>query len=71
MEGTGIGSQEKEQTEKVLNKLISKHSHEILNVDKVCLSYSVMEPFIFVFKWKFSHFFHPWDLVNRLLPCTT
>lgn len=35
VEGAGIGSREKEQTDKVLNKLISKHSHEILNVDKV------------------------------------
>lgn len=35
VEGTGIGSQEREQTEKVLNRLISKNSHEILNVNKV------------------------------------
>ncbi|XP_044463081.1 ribosome biogenesis regulatory protein homolog [Mangifera indica] len=41
VEGTGIGSQEKEQTEKVLNKLISKHSHEILNVDKAVTMYNV------------------------------
>ncbi|KHG05229.1 hypothetical protein F383_31657 [Gossypium arboreum] len=34
VEGSGIGSR-KEQTENVLNKLISKHSHEILNVDKI------------------------------------
>ncbi|KAG8484928.1 hypothetical protein CXB51_021626 [Gossypium anomalum] len=32
VEGTGIGSREKEQTEN--DKLISKHSHEILNLDK-------------------------------------
>lgn len=37
VEGTGIGSQEKEQTEKVLNRLISKNSHEILNINKVFL----------------------------------
>ncbi|KAL5774788.1 hypothetical protein ACOSP7_012345 [Xanthoceras sorbifolium] len=41
VEGTGIGSQEKEQTEKVLNKLMSKHSHEILNVDKAITMYNV------------------------------
>lgn len=35
VEGSGIGSQEKEQTERVLSKLISSNSHEILNVDKV------------------------------------
>lgn len=35
VEGKGKHSQEKEQTEKVLNKLMSKNSHEILNVDKV------------------------------------
>ncbi|KAE8682759.1 Ribosome bioproteinsis regulatory protein-like protein [Hibiscus syriacus] len=33
VERSGIGSREKEQTECVLNKLISKHSHEILNVN--------------------------------------
>ena len=41
VEGSGIGSREREQTENVLNKLISKHSHEILNVDKVNLSHVV------------------------------
>ena len=35
MEGTGIGSQEKEQTDKVLNKIISKNSHDLINVEKV------------------------------------
>ena len=30
-----MGSQEREQTEKVLNKLMSKHSLETLDVDKV------------------------------------
>ncbi|KAK7292064.1 hypothetical protein RIF29_07727 [Crotalaria pallida] len=34
VEGTGIGSLEKEQTEKVLNKIMSKNSHDILNVSK-------------------------------------
>ena len=41
VEGSGIGSREREQNENVLNKLISKHSHEILNVDKVNLSHVV------------------------------
>ncbi|XP_021275444.1 ribosome biogenesis regulatory protein homolog [Herrania umbratica] len=41
VEGSGIGSQEKEQTENVLNKLIAKHSHEILNVDKAVTMYNV------------------------------
>ncbi|OVA00443.1 Ribosomal biogenesis regulatory protein [Macleaya cordata] len=33
-EGRGMGSLEKEQTDKVLNKLMSKHSHEIFDVNK-------------------------------------
>lgn len=70
VEGTGIGSQEKEQTEKVLNKLMSKHSHEILNVNKVRLSYFVIDPLIFGVNWKIAHCFYPLDLVNRRLPCT-
>ncbi|KAL4335204.1 hypothetical protein GQ457_07G040870 [Hibiscus cannabinus] len=41
VEGSGIGSREKEQTENVLNKLISKHSHEILNVGKAVTMYNV------------------------------
>ncbi|RVW95417.1 Ribosome biogenesis regulatory protein-like [Vitis vinifera] len=41
VEGTGIGSLEKQQTEKILNKLISKNSHEILNVDKAINMYNV------------------------------
>ncbi|XWS26984.1 hypothetical protein CRYUN_Cryun26dG0076900 [Craigia yunnanensis] len=41
VEGSGIGLREKEQTENVLNKLISKHAHEILNVDKLSLSHSI------------------------------
>ncbi|CAA2980851.1 ribosome biogenesis regulatory homolog [Olea europaea subsp. europaea] len=35
VEGSGMGALEKQQTEKVLNKLISKNSHEVLNVEKV------------------------------------
>ncbi|KAK4405228.1 Ribosome biogenesis regulatory protein [Sesamum angolense] len=34
VEGSGMGALEKQQTEKVLNQLISKNSHEILNVEK-------------------------------------
>jgi regulator of ribosome biosynthesis len=39
--GKGAGAQEREQTEKVLNKLISKNSHEILNVEKAVNMYNV------------------------------
>lgn len=41
VEGSGMGSMEKQQTEKVLNKLISKNSHEILNVQKAVNMYNV------------------------------
>ncbi|XP_010529775.1 PREDICTED: ribosome biogenesis regulatory protein homolog [Tarenaya hassleriana] len=41
VEGSGMGLQEKEQTDKVLSKIISKHSHEILNVDKAINMYNV------------------------------
>ncbi|MFQ6625313.1 hypothetical protein Gotur_005133 [Gossypium turneri] len=41
VEASGIGSREKEQTENVLNKLISKHSHEILNLDTDVTMYNV------------------------------
>ncbi|CAK9182149.1 unnamed protein product [Ilex paraguariensis] len=41
VEGSGMGSLEKQQTEKVLNKLISKNSHEILNVEKAVNMYNV------------------------------
>ncbi|KAM0969425.1 hypothetical protein FF1_017695 [Malus domestica] len=41
VEGKGKQSQEKEQTDKVLNKLISKNSHEIFNVDKAVNMYNV------------------------------
>ncbi|KAL3532350.1 hypothetical protein ACH5RR_005871 [Cinchona calisaya] len=40
-EGSGMGSLEKQQTEKVLNNLISKNSHEILNVEKAVTMYNV------------------------------
>lgn len=42
-EGSGMGSLEKQQTDKVLNKLISKNSHEILNVGKAINMYKVKE----------------------------
>lgn len=37
VEGSGMGAMEKQQTEKVLNKLMSQTSHQILNVQKVRL----------------------------------
>ncbi|EPS73577.1 hypothetical protein M569_01177, partial [Genlisea aurea] len=40
-EGSGMGKLEKQQTEKVLNKLISKSSREILNVEKAVNMYNV------------------------------
>ncbi|KZV18890.1 ribosome biogenesis regulatory protein [Dorcoceras hygrometricum] len=39
VEGSGMGALEKQQTEKVFNDLISKNSHEILNVEKVRFLY--------------------------------
>ncbi|XP_010250068.1 PREDICTED: ribosome biogenesis regulatory protein homolog [Nelumbo nucifera] len=41
VEGTGMGSQEKQQTDKVLSKLLSKHSHEILDVNKAVTMFNV------------------------------
>ncbi|XP_051142315.1 ribosome biogenesis regulatory protein homolog [Andrographis paniculata] len=41
VEGSGMGAMERQQTEKVLNKLISKNSHEILNVEKAVNMYNV------------------------------
>ncbi|KAL5975806.1 hypothetical protein ACLOJK_020134 [Asimina triloba] len=35
VEGMGMGAQEKQQTDKILNKLMSKHSNEILNAVSV------------------------------------
>uniref|UniRef100_A0A2P2K5A3 Ribosome biogenesis regulatory protein n=1 Tax=Rhizophora mucronata TaxID=61149 RepID=A0A2P2K5A3_RHIMU len=40
-EGSGIGAQEKEQTENILRKIMSKNSHEILNIDKAVTMYNV------------------------------
>ncbi|CAH9068550.1 unnamed protein product [Cuscuta europaea] len=40
-EGSGMGSLERQQTDKVLNKLLSKNSHEILNVNKAVSVYNV------------------------------
>ncbi|XP_057544532.1 ribosome biogenesis regulatory protein homolog [Amaranthus tricolor] len=42
-QGKGMGLQEREQTEKILNKLISKHSHETLNVDKAVRKINVQK----------------------------
>lgn len=35
VEGTGMGSLERQQTDKILNKLLSANSHDILDVGKV------------------------------------
>ncbi|KAK4754060.1 hypothetical protein SAY87_002164 [Trapa incisa] len=40
-EGKGTGSKEKEQTDRVLNKLISKNSHEVLNIGKAVTMYNL------------------------------
>ncbi|CAK8530301.1 unnamed protein product [Lathyrus sativus] len=40
-EGTGIGSLEREQTEKILNKIMSKNNHDILNVNKAVTVHNV------------------------------
>ncbi|XP_004485584.1 ribosome biogenesis regulatory protein homolog [Cicer arietinum] len=41
VEGTGIGSMEREQTEKILNKIMAKNSHDILNVTKAVTVHNV------------------------------
>ncbi|KAF3336416.1 ribosome biogenesis regulatory protein [Carex littledalei] len=41
VEGKGIGSKEKQQTEKILNQLLSKSSHEILDVNKAVTMFNV------------------------------
>ncbi|KAJ9140964.1 hypothetical protein P3X46_031553 [Hevea brasiliensis] len=41
VESSGMGRQEKEQTDKVLSKIISQNSHEILNIDKAVSKYTV------------------------------
>lgn len=63
MEGSGIGSREKEQTDKVLNKLFSKHSHEILNVEKVCWSHFVMFLWFLMWSQVFKDSF--WEICSR------
>ncbi|WCJ40904.1 hypothetical protein M5689_021803 [Euphorbia peplus] len=40
-EGSGMGRQEKEQSDKILSKIFSQHSHEILNVEKAVSKYNV------------------------------
>lgn len=42
-QGKGMGSQEREQTEKILNKLISKHSHDTLNINKAVRNINVQK----------------------------
>ncbi|KAL6503101.1 hypothetical protein OROHE_023730 [Orobanche hederae] len=41
VEGSGMGARERQQTEKVLNSLVSKNSHEILNVEKAVNMYNM------------------------------
>ncbi|KAF6153307.1 hypothetical protein GIB67_003497 [Kingdonia uniflora] len=41
VQGSGMGLEERQQTDKVLSKLISKHSHEILNVDRAVDMFNV------------------------------
>ncbi|CAM8979766.1 unnamed protein product [Rhodiola kirilowii] len=41
VEGSGMGSQERAQAQKVLDKLLSKNSHEMLNVSKAINMYNV------------------------------
>lgn len=43
VEGSGIGSREKQQCEKVLQKVLSSHNHDILNVDKAVKVFTVNE----------------------------
>ncbi|XP_071698110.1 ribosome biogenesis regulatory protein homolog [Rutidosis leptorrhynchoides] len=40
VEGSGMGNLEKQQTDKILNKLMAKNSHEILNVGKAVDMYN-------------------------------
>ncbi|KAK7388704.1 hypothetical protein VNO78_23531 [Psophocarpus tetragonolobus] len=48
VEGTGIRSQEREQTEKILNKIISKNSHDILNIEKHSIAnYTISSSLLF------------------------
>ncbi|CAM8939441.1 unnamed protein product [Rhodiola kirilowii] len=41
VEGSGMGTQERAQAQKVLDKLLSKNSHEVLNVSKAISMYTV------------------------------
>ncbi|XP_002524474.2 ribosome biogenesis regulatory protein homolog [Ricinus communis] len=41
VEGSGMGRQEREQTDKVLSKIFAQNSHEILNIDKAVSKYTV------------------------------
>ncbi|KAJ6839731.1 ribosome biogenesis regulatory protein-like protein [Iris pallida] len=41
VEGKGMGSQERQQTEKILIKLMAKSSHDILDVDKAVTMFNV------------------------------
>ncbi|XP_020586854.1 ribosome biogenesis regulatory protein homolog [Phalaenopsis equestris] len=41
VEGRGMGAREKEQTKKILNKLMAKSSHDILDVDRAVTMFNV------------------------------
>ncbi|KAH0459597.1 hypothetical protein IEQ34_012411 [Dendrobium chrysotoxum] len=41
VEGKGMGAQEKQQTEKILNKLMARSSHDILDVDRAVTMFNV------------------------------
>ncbi|KAH9309010.1 hypothetical protein KI387_036921, partial [Taxus chinensis] len=37
-EGSGIGNQEKQQSDKILQKVLSSHDHNILDINKFCFT---------------------------------
>ncbi|XP_031474144.1 ribosome biogenesis regulatory protein homolog [Nymphaea colorata] len=43
VEGSGIGAKEKQQSDKILKRLLEKNSHDILNVDKAVSMFNVKE----------------------------
>lgn len=64
-----MGRQEKEQTDKVLSKIISQNSHEILNLDKVCprhLIVNVLDIAVAISREKEFYSFELSCLENRL-----
>ncbi|XP_047332400.1 ribosome biogenesis regulatory protein homolog [Impatiens glandulifera] len=43
VEGSGMGSLEKQQNDNILNKLMAKNSHEVLNVNRAVTMYNVKD----------------------------